>query len=326
VRQFFPVFVAIFMAAGAFGGARPWPKTRPASDAPVSTSESAALFVGIREFPYDRTLTEVRYAVDDAIGLAHLVAIERQPRLVQPNRVVLALSGKPQKPESHAQLQALRAAGASIQPAREADVLKLLEEQARAVGRNGVLIASFATHGINDDGTQWLLTSDSLVRHRGAGVSEAKVREIVSDAGVPRALILIDACRQRLRADTRAGDADARSAAALMKALGAINGQVVISAAAAGRYAYDDDVRRNGVFTAAVMDGLRCLAPADERGYVTVDTLSSFVESEVLTWIQRNRDPKARVATQLYCEGACKRMPLSVCASGTVPAGPPPAP
>lgn len=326
MRQFFAIFVALWIAFDAAAGVKRVDPDQPPADAPVSARESAALFVGIREFPYDRTLAEVRYAVDDAVDLAYLVAMDRQPRLVEPKRVVLALSGNPQKRSSQKHLEELRAAGASIQPAREADVLKLLEQQAQEVGPNGILIVAFATHGISDDGSQFLMTADSLLRHRGTGVAEAKVREIVSQARVPRSVILIDACRQRLRADTRAGDADPRSAAAFMAALGRINGHVVISAAAAGKYAYDDDVRRNGVFTASVLDGLRCQAAADERGYVTVDTLSQYVEHQVLSWIRRHRDPKARVATQLYCEGACRRMPLSACVSGTARAAPPPRP
>ena len=54
-------------------------------------SQSAALFVGVRLFPYDGSLTEVRYAVDDAIDLATVLALEDHVRLVEPSRVVLAL-------------------------------------------------------------------------------------------------------------------------------------------------------------------------------------------------------------------------------------------
>jgi len=54
--------------------------------------QSAALFIGVRDYVYDDTLTEVRYAVDDAIDLAYVLAIDRETRLVTPERVVLALS------------------------------------------------------------------------------------------------------------------------------------------------------------------------------------------------------------------------------------------
>jgi len=148
-------------------------------------------------------------------------------------------------------------------------------------------------------------------------VTEAKVRDIVSRNRVERSFILLDACRERLTRDRRNGDADPRSVAGLMSAMAPFSGQVVLSAASAGDYAYDDDVRGNGVFTAAVIDGLRCGAHKDAQGFVTVDTLSTFVEERVLSWIRDHKNPGARKATQLQCEGRSKNMPLSTCVTGT---------
>lgn len=279
----------------------------------MESSQSAALFVGIRDFPYDGTLTEVRYAVDDAVDLAYAVAIERQPRLVDPKRVVLALSGEPQKPESIERLERLVEAGAQKSAAGQSDLLTLLEEQSRAVGTNGLLVIAFATHGISYEGTQYLLPSTAMLHHVQTMISEAKVRDIVAQARVPRSLILLDACRRALTSDTRAGEADPRSAAALLRELASVTGQIVFSAAAAGEYAYDDDVRRNGVFTATLLDGLRCEAASDPRGFITVETLAAYVEEQVLSWIQKHRDPQARRATQLHSEGRSRAMPLAVC-------------
>jgi hypothetical protein len=325
VRQFFTFLVALLLGGAAVGGVRTLSVPRPAG--PVVPAQSAALFVGVREFPYDHGLAEVQYAVDDAVDLAHVLAIDLRTRLVDPRRVVLALSGKPQKAESRRRLETLVAGGATVRSAAQPDVLTLLQEQARAVGPNGVLIVAFATHGISIDGTQYLLTASSLLQHRETGIAETKVREIVSRMGVPRSIILLDACRERLTTDVRS--VGPRSIAAAMRAIGDINGQVVFSAAAAGDYAYDDVARGNGVFTAAVIDGLQCRAPTDADGFVTVDTLSSYVEEQVLTWVRRNRDPDASRATQLHCEGRSRKMPLLRCPrqiSDTARAFPPRAP
>lgn len=315
MRQLFCIFVALWMSSGftaIAGVTRLGTAVKPG--APVLVAESAALFVGIRNFPFDRSLAEVKYAVDDAVDLAHLLAIESKPNLVEPRRVVLALSGRAQKPQSRRNLETLLAAGAVQRSAAQSDILQLLGTQARAVGPNGVLFVSFATHGISHAGTLHLLTASSLLAHYEAGsVTEPKLREIISRAGVARALILLDACRQRLVADKRGEDPDSRSAAALLRALGDINGQVVFSAAAVGDYAYDDDQRMNGVFTGAVMDALRCQASPNEQGFVTVDSLADYVERSVLDWVQKNRNHHARRATQLVCEGRAKRMPLAVC-------------
>jgi len=302
----------LFLAVRTAGAGVRRPPRAPASGA-VQPTESAALFVGIREFAYDPTLTEVRYAVDDAVDLAYVLAVDGETHLVPPERVVLALSGQPQKHESQERLKALVAAGASVRTAGQSDILTLLESQSRAVGRNGILIVAFATHGISEGGVQYLLTAQSLVRHRQTTIAESEVRDIITRAGVPRSLILLDACRQNLTTE-RGTDPDPRSAAvALRRGMGEISGQVVFSAAAIGEYAYDDDVRRNGVFTAAVIDGLRCGASTDSRGFVTVETLSAYVEERVLSWVQIHRDPSVRRATQLQFEGRSKSMPLSTC-------------
>lgn len=315
MRQRWTIAVAFLLALPMPGGVtRKIPRV---ADGPIDAAQSAALFVGVRAFTYDKTLTEVRYAVDDAIDMAHLLSFERIPRLVDPERVILALSGDPEKPESRKRLEELLAAGARVRAAGNSELLTLLETQSAAVGANGILVVSFASHGVSEHGVQYLLASDSLLQKQGTKISDAEIYDIISRAGVRRALILFDACRQRLTRDTRAGDVDPRSAAAaLLQEIAETDGRVVLSAAAAGRYAYDDDALRNGVFTAAVMDGLRCGAATNEQGFVTVDTLSSYVEDRVLRWIRRNRDRDARVATQLQCEGTSKKMPLALCVSG----------
>lgn len=295
-------------------GAKP-PSTEavPLSADTFDRNESAALFVGVRLFPYDTTLATVRYAVDDAVDLAFVLALDERVRIVEAGRVILALSGEPQKPESQRNLKRLVAAGAQVRAAGQVDIFTALDEQARAAGKHGVLVVSFAGHGLSVDGTQYLLTATSVLQHRETAVSESKIRDIASKSAAGRTLILVDACRERLRDDQRNGDPDPRSAAPLMQAMAETRGQVVLSAAAAGQYAYDDDARRNGVFTAAVIDGLQCEAATDEHGLITVDTLAQFVERRVLSWIRRNRNVEIAQATQVTWDGHARTMPLAVC-------------
>lgn len=234
-------------------------------------------------------------------------------RLINPARVILALSGDPQKPESKQNLYRLVAAGAKVRSAGGTDILNALDEQASTAGRDGILVIAFATHGVSYDGTQYLLNATSALRHRETTLSESKIREIASRSDATRSLVLVDACRERLRDDQRSGGSDLRSAASLVEAMANVHGQVVLSAAAAGQYAYDDDERHNGVFTAAVIDGLHCAASTDERGFITADTLAAFVEARVLTWIRKHRDVDILRATQLTSDGGAKNMPLAAC-------------
>lgn len=293
--------------------ARPSPAP---STAPVNfdRSQSAALFVGVRRFTHDQTLTEVKYAVDDAIDLASVLALDGEVNLVTPRRVVLALSGTPQKPESQQRLDQLIAAGATVSAASQADILTLLARQAGLAGKEGLLILSFASHGFSRDGTPYVLAASSLFEHPETSISTAKLVDIAAGSDAARSLIFLDACRENVTTGTRAIDADAEGAAPLIEGMSHVDGQVVFYAAAAGKYAYDDDEKQNGVFTTAVIEGLRCKAATDERGLITVETLAAYVESSVRSWIQKHKDPSVRKAIQVNMDGATKTMPLSVCA------------
>lgn len=317
----------LLIADALFAGVRPLGKNAPRRPFdPIDARASAGLFVGVRDFKKDADLTEVKYAVDDAVDLAYELAVDQRPPLMTPDRVVLALSGDPQKSESKKKLEALLAAGATRHDAEQSDVLLLLESQSGSVGRNGILVVSFATHGISDEGTQYLFLAGSLVKYRETMITEAKVRDIVASHGAARSLIIVDACRERLTRDRRTGDPDPRSTSAFLSALGSVEGQAVLSAAAGGEWAYDDDKRQNGVFTSAVIDGLRCGAAADARGFITVDTLWTYVQQRVLSWIQVNKNPSARKAAQFQCDGLLKTMPLAQCPNRTASSPPPQSP
>jgi hypothetical protein len=278
--------------------------------------QSAALFVGVRKFTRDENIVEVPYAADDAVDLAYMFALDRRVALVSPSRVVIALSGRPQKEESKRRLVALQQAGAKVEKAGQSDILMLLQRQAALASSDGLLIVSIATHGFVRDGIPYILGSMSLFQHPETALPAPKLFEIASASGARRSLFFIDACRERLNEGARGG-ASAATAAPLISRMGHVNGQVVFYAAAAGGYAYDDD--GNGVFTKAVLEGLSCKA-AFVRGAVTVETLRTFVERSVRTWIRQHRDLGIGAATQISSDGDSKNMPLSVCA------GPPPLP
>ena len=324
MRQLFSVLVALFISTRAIAGVI---KVRPGEPIPrpdkPDPQTSAGIFVGVRDFVEDEELAPVKYAVDDAVDLAYALSIERQPLLLRPDRIALALSGEPQKAESQQHLQELLSAGAMRYSASQSEILKLLKSRAGTVGRSGILVVSFSTHGVSEDGTQYLLTATSLLDDLETAVSEAKVCDIVSRNRVARSLILIDACRERLMRDRRNDEVDPRSAAVVSDEMENSEGQVVLSAASAGDYAYDDDTRRNGVFTAAVIDGLHCDAETDDRGFVTVDTLYTFVQNRVLEWIHKNKNRETKRATQLHYEGQSKWMPLAACITRTASSVPP---
>ncbi len=276
------------------------------------TRQSAALFVGIRKFSHGGAL-EVPYAVDDAVDLAYFFSLDRRGGLVPPSRIVLAISGSPQKDDSRMRLEWLRNAHARVvEKPTQSDIITMLEEQAALAGRDGILILSLATHGFVHDGIPYVLASTSRFEYPETAIPTPRLFEIASRSAARRSLVLIDACRERINTGTRAGGPQLATAAPLLEKMGKVEGQVVFYAAAAGGYAYDDHMSRNGVFTKAILDGLRCSA-TPKRNVVTVDNLRRHVERQVLDWIRRHRDPKIKTAIQVSIDGRAESMPLAMC-------------
>lgn len=276
--------------------------------------QSAALFIGVRKFPGDQT-PEVPYAADDAVDLAHAFALDPRVRLVSAERVVIALSGRPQKPESQARLEELVDAGAKVGDAGQSDILTLLQRQAATAGKDGIVIVSLATHGFVKEGVPYVLGSTSLFQYPETALPTPKLFEIAATSEAGRSLFFIDACRERITADARAGASPA-TAAPFIGRMGRVNGQVVFFAAAAGGYAYDDD--GNGVFTKAILEALKCKATL-VRGAVTVGTLRTFVERFVRTWIRQHRNLRIGAATQVSMDGDSHTMPLCKCNGELLP-------
>lgn len=274
-----------------------------------SRDEATGLFVGVRNFPHDETLT-VPYAVDDAVDLAHRFSLDQRVGLVPPRRAVLALSGAPQKEESKERLRKLKEAGARIvNGATSGDILELLKEQAERAGTGGIFVFSIASHGFQHEGDAYILGSTSAFGSPETSLRTATIFEAASQAR--RSLLFIDACRERI-GQVRGARPDPAAAAPHIRGMSGVQGQVIFYAAAPGQYAFDDPVNRNGVFTRAVLDGLNCEATA-VRGKVEVETLHEFVDREVRRWIRDHKKKTVNPATQVSMEGETRRMPLSTC-------------
>ncbi len=300
---------------------------RLVTEAPRSAStrfdrrQSAALFVGVRHFTSD-SVEDVPYAVDDAVDLAYVIALERRVGLVSPRRVVLMIAGKPVKPESRGRLRALQDAGADVRfRASAGDIRAALRDQAALAGHDGMLIVSMATHGFLHEGSDFVLGASSVVRDPATMLSIADMFDVIASSEAQRSLVFIDACRERMVSGTRSVLANAMSVAPLVRRLGHTRGQVVFYAAAAGQWAYDNTEARNGVFTKAVIDGIHCGA-AKVRGDVTAETLAGYVERNVHTWIRDNRDPNVGSATQVSMDGQARNMVLAQCWADSPGSGP----
>lgn len=171
---------------------------------PVDWSRSAAVFIGVQTF-HDGSDLEVPYAADDAVDLAWLFTHET--RLLPQGRTALLLAGNPTKGKSRRNLGALRHEVNLIEDSRDENYLDadaiaaVVREQARSVRKNGILIVSFATHGLSHEGEHRLLTADASSRTP-RGVVLARIIDAIKGQRSPRLLLLIDACRNAPRPGT----------------------------------------------------------------------------------------------------------------------------
>jgi parallel beta-helix repeat protein len=296
-------------------GARPvGPFDSPAQAGGFSPSESAGLFIGVGQFE-DARLAPIPFACDDAADLAHLFSLGLG--LIPPERVAIALFGEPSKPESLKRLEELRANGAAVEGASLSGAYRLLERLGGLSSPGGLFALAVATHGFSEGGRDYLVFADS-VRKRVAqtGMPADALFEEVADARASRRLVFLDACRERLLAETRSAAPEPASAMSpsLARAIAQARGQAILCGASAGGYAYDDHERRNGVFTAAILDGLTGKAEPDARGFVTVGSLAFYANAVVGEWVARHRPKGANRhrGIESRLEGEAAAIPLAV--------------
>jgi hypothetical protein len=233
-----------------------------------SKSKRFALVVGVDKYD-DPQVTTLGGASNDARQLAG--ALVRHAGFPA-DQVVLLASGEP--PER--------------QPTR-AQILRRLSNLAAAVPADGLLLFSFAGHGMERGGQAYLLSSDAQVNGdvdllEMTAVNAAQVRDRIQKTGVRQVLMLLDACRDdpvaaRSGADNplteslrRAFDFDLRNRG--------VEAFATIYATAVGQRAYEYKEKNQGYFTWTLVEGLKGAA-ADERGEVTLAGLVKFLQERV---------------------------------------------
>ncbi len=288
----------------------PLPEAVRAADG-FDPAQSVGLFVGIRHFD-DKRLEDVPYAVDDAVDLAHLLVLDLE--LIAPGRAILALEGEPWKSETRQRLQALLAAGVSRQAAGYTAIHRQLEEQRALAGPKGLFVVFMATHGFSSGGNDVLVASDSRRRRIArTSIDVDLVFEEVAEAASPRGIVLLDACRENLSLDFTRG-VSTKMSQSFADAIAQASGLVVLSGSTSGGFAYDDSERQNGVFTSAILEGLRGGADSDDRSLITVGTLAEYVNREVLDWVRQNRPEHLEISRGIdrRIEGDGARIPLAL--------------
>jgi hypothetical protein len=226
-----------------------------------------ALVIGVDQYA-DTQITTLGGASNDAKTLAHALI---QYAAFPSDQVTLLASDQP----------------AERLPTR-GNILRRLSNMAAVVPPDGLLLISFAGHGIERDGQAFLLPSDSQVSNdvdllEQTAINVTTIKDRVKKIGVGQVLMILDACRNdpvgRANADnpltaayTRGFNFDLRNRE--------VKAFATLYATEVGHRAYEYKEKKQGYFTWVLVEGLKGGA-ANEKGEVTLSGLVKYLQDRV---------------------------------------------
>jgi hypothetical protein len=232
-----------------------------------SKAKRWALVMGVDQYT-DPQISALKGAANDARNLADaLVRYAGFPA----DQVILLATDQPQE----------------RQPTR-LNILRRLSNLSSLVPKDGLLLVSFAGHGIERGGQAYLIPSDSQLTDdvsllEESAVSVARMHDRIKGSGVGQIVVLLDACR-----NDPGGRADAPNPLTQSYVNGfnfdvrnrEVTAFATIYATAVGQRAYEYTEKKQGYFTWAIVEGLKGGA-ANERGEVTLAGLVKYVQENV---------------------------------------------
>jgi len=176
---------------------------------------------------------------------------------------------------------------AERQPTR-VNILRRLSNLNSAVPKDGLLLVSFAGHGMERGGQAFLLPSDAQISDQisfleETAISMNRVKERIKETGVGQVVLLLDACR-----NDPGGRADAPNALtnAYTNAFSfdlrnrEVQAFATVYATGIGQRAYEYTEKKQGYFSWAIVEGLKGNA-ANDKGEITLSQLVKYVQDTV---------------------------------------------
>jgi tetratricopeptide (TPR) repeat protein len=173
------------------------------------------------------------------------------------------------------------------QPTR-VNILRRLSNLSTAVPKDGLLLISFAGHGMERGGQAFLLPADAQVSDQisfleETALSVSRIKERIKETGVGQVVVLLDACR-----NDPGGRADAPNPLSAAYTSGfnfdvrnrEVQAFATVYATGIGQRAYEYTEKKQGYFSWAVVEGLKGGA-ANEKGEVTLSQLVKYVQDTV---------------------------------------------
>ena len=176
---------------------------------------------------------------------------------------------------------------AERQPTR-GNILRRLSNMAAVVPPDGLLLISFAGHGIERGGQAFLLPSDAQVSNdvdllEQTAVNVTQVKDRIKKIGVGQVLMILDACRNdpvgRANADNRLTAAYTRGFNFDLRNR-EVKAFATLYATEVGSRAYEYKEKKQGYFTWVLVEALKGGA-ANEKGEVTLAGLVKYLQERV---------------------------------------------
>lgn len=173
------------------------------------------------------------------------------------------------------------------QPTR-VNILRRLSNLSTAVPKDGLLLVSFAGHGMERGGQAFLLPADAQISDQisfleETAISMTRVKERIKETGVGQVLLLLDACRNDPggRADAPNNLTNAYTSAFNFDTRNReVQAFATVYATGIGQRAYEYTEKKQGYFSWAVVEGLKGGA-ANDKGEVTLSQLVKYVQDTV---------------------------------------------
>jgi uncharacterized caspase-like protein len=224
--------------------------------------------VGVDQYQ-DKQITPLQGAAADAHALADALV---KYSGFDPEHVILLATDQP--PER--------------QPTK-GNILVRLSNISTLIPKDGLLVFSFAGHGIERGGEAFLLSSDAKVSNdirvvQETAVGAGHIKQWIRDMGIRQVVMLLDACRN----DPTAGRSDTpnRMGESYRKAFSFdvrnhdVEAFATLYATRVGERAYLYAEKGHGYFTWALLEGLAGAA-ANPAGEVTLGSLERYVQETV---------------------------------------------
>ncbi len=173
------------------------------------------------------------------------------------------------------------------QPTR-VNILRRLSNLSTAVPKDGLLLISFAGHGMERGGQAFLLPADAQISDQISFLEETaislnRVKERIKETGVGQVIVLLDACR-----NDPGGRADAPNQLSTAYTNGfnfdvrnrEVQAFATVYATGIGQRAYEYTEKKQGYFSWAMVEALKGSA-ANDKGEITLSQLVKYVQDTV---------------------------------------------